>query len=101
MAMGVIEATMDNLPPADRDAIGRWFVRQYVNEISHDGAPDLTEMQRRCLQLAAEGLTSAQMGARLGRSARTVEKRLDGLRDVLGASNRVDMVVKAMRWGML
>lgn len=101
MAIGVIEATMAALPLPDRDAIGKWFVRMYGNEISMEGAPDLSADERHVLRLAAEGLTSIGMAGRLGCSARTVEKRLDVMRDKLGANNRVDLVVKAMRWGML
>jgi DNA-binding CsgD family transcriptional regulator len=51
-------------------------------------APELTGRERQVLRLAAEGLTDAAIGHRLGCSARTVDKHLEHIYRKLGVSCR-------------
>lgn len=48
----------------------------------------LTDKQRACLDLLLEHLTSKQIARRLGISKHTVDQRLAGAREILGASDR-------------
>lgn len=54
----------------------------------------LTDRQRQCLTLAAEGLTSAAIGDALGLSARTVDEHLMGACRGLGVRTRVQAVAR-------
>ncbi|WP_081600455.1 MULTISPECIES: helix-turn-helix domain-containing protein [Brevundimonas] len=58
---------------------------------------DLTSRQRECLTLAAEGLTSAAIGDRLGVSPRTVDEHLTSACVVLGVRTRIQAVAKLVR----
>ncbi|QYC11452.1 helix-turn-helix domain-containing protein [Brevundimonas nasdae] len=52
----------------------------------------LSERQRACLDLAAQGLNSAAIGTRLGLSARTVDEHLSNACDRLGVRTRIQAV---------
>lgn len=54
----------------------------------------LTERQRQCLALAAEGLPSAAIAARLNISPRTVDEHLSTACDALGVRTRVQAVAR-------
>lgn len=71
---------------------------------SPDSVPDaddplalLSERQRTCLLLAAEGLTSPQIAARLGLSPRTVDEHLALACQGLGVRTRVQAVALVAR----
>jgi DNA-binding CsgD family transcriptional regulator len=55
---------------------------------------DLSSRQRECLTLAAEGMTSAAIGDRLGVSPRTVDEHLTSACVVLGVRTRVQAVAR-------
>ena len=61
----------------------------------------LTNRQAECLQLAAEGFTSAEIGGRLGLSARTVDDRLAMACRNLGVRTRTQAVAAAVMSGMI
>lgn len=52
----------------------------------------LSERQRECLDLAAGGLTSSAIGARIGLSPRTVDEHLMGACRALGVRTRIQAV---------
>ena len=54
----------------------------------------LTQRQRQCLTLAAEGLTSARIGATLGLSPRTVDEHLADACNLLGVRTRIQAVAR-------
>jgi len=54
----------------------------------------LTQRQRQCLTLAAEGLTSARIGAALGLSPRTVDEHLADACSLLGVRTRIQAVAR-------
>lgn len=61
----------------------------------------LTDREMQVLQLAAEGLTSAQIADRLGMSRRTAETHRANFSKKLGFHSHVDMVVFALRQGLI
>jgi DNA-binding NarL/FixJ family response regulator len=64
-------------------------------------AATLTPREREVLALLAEGLTTQQMGRRLGIRARTVETHVGTLYRKLGVRTRVQAVARAAALGML
>jgi two-component system, NarL family, response regulator NreC len=61
----------------------------------------LTRRQREVLQLAAEGKTSTKIGAVLKISHRTVENHRAMLMDRLGLRNQTDLILYAIRRGLI
>jgi two-component system, NarL family, response regulator NreC len=61
----------------------------------------LTPRQRVVLQLAAEGHTSVEIGARLNISPRTVENHRSTLMQRLGLTNQTGLIRHAMRHGLI
>jgi LuxR family transcriptional regulator of spore coat protein len=70
---------------------------EYASRQAFD-ASDLTDClsdrQRQCVALAAEGLTSARIGKRLGVSARTVDEHLMLACRALGVRTRIQAVAR-------
>jgi len=66
---------------------------------SADGPPRLSKRQRECLQGIAEGLTSAEIAASLGLSARTVDHYVGDACGKLKVRSRAHAVAEAIRWG--
>lgn len=62
-------------------------------------AVPLTDRQQDCLALVAAGLTSAQIGRRLGLSPRTVDEHLAGACRTLGVRTRIQAVALQTRAG--
>jgi two-component system nitrate/nitrite response regulator NarL len=64
--------------------------------------PDrLTPREREVLELLADGLSNRAIAVRLGISAHTVKFHVDALLDKLAARSRTQVVVKAVREGLL
>ncbi|OYX36722.1 MAG: hypothetical protein B7Y99_00160 [Caulobacterales bacterium 32-69-10] len=61
----------------------------------------LSPRQIECLKLAADGKTSAQIGAEIGISPRTVDQYIGEACERLKVRNRVQAVVKAISQGLL
>jgi DNA-binding NarL/FixJ family response regulator len=101
MALGVMDAVMDGLSAEDRPLVARAYVRKYATVAALADPPELSTAEWRVLRFTAEGLTSSQIARRMNCAHRTAEQRVISIRRKLGAVNRVDMVVKAMRMGML
>ena len=53
------------------------------------------------LRLLSEGLNTAAIAARLGRSEATVRTHVEHLRDKLGVSNRAALVARGFLLGLL
>ena len=60
----------------------------------HDEVDHLSDRQRACLELAARGLTSAQIGERLGLSPRTIDEHLQMACRTLGVRTRIQAVAR-------
>ncbi|MGC5701962.1 LuxR family transcriptional regulator [Pseudomonas sp. NFXW11] len=61
----------------------------------------LTPRERECLKWAAEGMTAAEIAARLQRSVATINLHLTSAMHKLGAKNRVQAVVRAVHYRLL
>jgi DNA-binding CsgD family transcriptional regulator len=61
----------------------------------------LTPAERECLSLAADGLHSDQIAARLGLSVALVRAHLDAARIALGAASKLEAVLIADRHGLI
>ena len=59
-----------------------------------DPLDQLSDRQRQCHVLAADGLTSAAIAERFGLSARTVDEHLTGACRALGVRTRVQAVAR-------
>jgi DNA-binding CsgD family transcriptional regulator len=61
----------------------------------------LTPREREVMQLSAIGLTSVEIAAQLGMSARTVNQHVDNVADKLGTRNRAHTVAEIVKRGLL
>ncbi len=64
-------------------------------------APHLSPRQQQVLSLMAEGMTNAEIGAKLGVTERTVKAYAQELYDKLGVRNRAGAVAEAAKAGLL
>jgi DNA-binding CsgD family transcriptional regulator len=64
------------------------------------GAP-LSPRERECITLAAHGLTSDDIGQRLGIVERTVQFHFDSIRSKLAAATRQEAIAKAVQAGIV
>lgn len=62
---------------------------------------DLSDRELEVLRGVADGLSDKQVAGLLGISPKTVRNHISGIFDKLGAGNRVDAVLRAMRAGLL
>ena len=65
------------------------------------GRAALTRREREVIRLSAEGMTSLQIAAQLGMSARTANQHFDNVADKLGTRNRAHTVAEVIRRGLL
>jgi DNA-binding CsgD family transcriptional regulator len=65
----------------------------------HSKVAGLTERQRQCLVFVAQGLTSKQIGRRLGISPSTVDNHIHTVVVLLGAVTRHDAARMVVEWG--
>lgn len=63
-----------------------------------DPVPGLTERQRQCMVLVAEGLTSKQIARQLGISPSTVDNHVRAVIVHLSAANRLDAARIVVSW---
>ncbi len=59
-------------------------------------APPLTQRERECLTLAAHGMTSADIGVKLGIAERTANFHIANIIDKLGALNRGEAIARGV-----
>jgi DNA-binding CsgD family transcriptional regulator len=86
---------------------GQYFHELFVKGVierglapASEGAP-LSSREKHCLQLAAHGLTSAEIGGRLGIVDRTVNFHFANILSKLAARNRQEAIAKAASMGLL
>ena len=61
----------------------------------------LSRRETEILQLVSTGLTSQQIADRLRVTKATIDRHMEAVRSKLHAENKVDAVVKAIRWGLI
>jgi DNA-binding CsgD family transcriptional regulator len=80
-----------------------YFHELFMKSIVRQGGPTnlgrrpLSERERECLTLAARGLTSDDIGFKLGIGTRTVQFHFDSIRSKLAAANRQEAIARAIR----
>jgi DNA-binding CsgD family transcriptional regulator len=67
----------------------------------HCAGRPLSERERECLILAARGMTTEDIGFKLGIGARTVQFHFDSIRAKLAAGNRQEAVARAIKDGII
>jgi LuxR family quorum-sensing transcriptional regulator LasR len=77
----------------------RFFISAGVPPL-HQGSP-LSQREIQCLQLAARGLTSADIGVKLGLSQRTVDFHFCNIITKLDAANRSEAIALGMAKGLI
>jgi len=108
------DASIDELVQAVRDAaagrrylsplLGERAIDAYVRqtrEATLDRYETLTDREREVLHLAAEGLTNAEVAARLSISPRTAETHRANMMRKLGLRTQTDLVRYALRRGII
>jgi DNA-binding NarL/FixJ family response regulator len=85
------------------DVVRRAFarVRDTPDEAESTELARLTEREREILRLFAEGMSYAEIGAARGNRPLTIRNAIYGIRDKLGVKSRQEMVVWAVRNGLL
>jgi DNA-binding CsgD family transcriptional regulator len=67
---------------------------------TQQGAP-MSPRERQCLELAARGMTSGDIGIKLGITCRTVNFHFGNILSKLGVLNRNEAIAKAVSQGMI
>ncbi|HKI33814.1 MAG TPA: response regulator transcription factor [Gemmataceae bacterium] len=86
-------------PPLSEHAVEAYFAR--AEEAALDVYDTLTPREREVLQLAAEGLTNAEIAARLSISPRTAETHRGNLMRKLNLRTQTDLIRFALRRGIV
>ena len=86
---------------------GQYFHELFVKGViekgiapQFEGAP-LSARERQCLQMAAHGMTGAEIGFKLGISERTVTFHFANIISKLGVLNRNEAIAKSMAQGVI
>jgi DNA-binding NarL/FixJ family response regulator len=95
-------ARIEDAPGATHPDGASQIVEQ-LHRIAHAnaGGAGPTPQQQRVLELAAEGLTNEQIGARLFISESTVRFHLQKLKAKLGARSKTELIARAIRKGLI
>jgi len=96
------ESTSELLLAIRRVAQGRRYISDEIASLFVDDAAPQTEIrltasERTILRLVGDGLTSKEIGAKLGISEGTVRKHRENLRSKLGTRNSAEMAAYAIR----
>ncbi len=86
------------------DAHGRCFAlfeAVSLMRIEGEGGAPMSKRELECLELTAEGLTSAEIAKALGMASNTVDQHLASAMVKLNAVSRVHAVAKAIRFGLI
>lgn len=86
-------------PPLSQRAIDAYI--ETIASGALDPYDTLTSRERQILQLAAEGLTNVEIGARLFISSRTVETHRANLMKKLGLRTHTELILFAVKRGLL
>jgi two-component system response regulator NreC len=86
-------------PPLSEEKLARWEMD--AKAAPFDPYDTLSTREREVLQLAAEGLTSAEIGGRLAIGKRTVETHRANLQRKLGLKTQADLVRFAVKKGVV
>lgn len=99
--------TKATMPETIRNAVrtvldnGRFLDPCLADDEDTRSSVQLTKRELQVLDLIANGLSNARIGERLGVSAKTIDGHRTNLMTKLGAHSVAELVVKAMRAGLL
>lgn len=97
-----LRATLERVVGDAAKATERPIVAQLRELVARRAGNELvTPQQERVLELAAEGLTYREIGARLYISESTVRFHMQKLKVKLGARSKTDLIAKAIRSGLI
>jgi LuxR family quorum-sensing system transcriptional regulator SolR len=77
------------------------MVRHIIPAATMKAPTALSRRETEALQLVSTGLTSQQIADRLRVTKATIDRHMEAVRSKLQAENKVDAVVKAIRWGLI
>lgn len=77
------------------------MVKHIIPAESMNAPVALSRRETEILQLVSTGLTSQQIADRLPVTKATIDRHMEAVRSKLQAENKVDAVVKAMRYGLI
>ncbi|MDM5178909.1 autoinducer binding domain-containing protein [Massilia sp. DJPM01] len=77
------------------------MVRHLIPAETINSPTALSTRETEILQLVSTGLTSQQIADRLRVTKATIDRHMEAVRSKLRAENKVDAVVKAIRWGLI
>lgn len=77
------------------------MVRHIIPAETMNAPAALSRRETETLQLVSTGLTSQQIADRLRVTKATIDRHMEAVRSKLHAENKVDAVVKAIRWGLI
>ena len=86
---------------------GQYFNDLFVKGVIEKGLAPATEgiplspRERQCLELASCGMSSVEIGGKLGVASRTVDFHFSNMISKLGVHNRQEAIAKAVRQGLL
>jgi DNA-binding CsgD family transcriptional regulator len=86
---------------------GQYFNDLFVKGVIEKGYAPATEgiplspRERQCLELAARGMSSIEIGGKLGVAPRTVDFHFSNMISKLGVHNRQEAIARAARQGLL
>ena len=87
---------------------GKWFsqlvLHKFVDASSEAESPDMPQLTAReldLLRMLADGDTDTEIGHNLGLARRTVRHSVRALCDKLGVNSRIELIVRAIRWGFV
>jgi DNA-binding NarL/FixJ family response regulator len=104
--IGVLKETLEQIAAGAQDTLARQSAPVIVHRLdrlaSGRAAGHLTTPhQRRVLELAADGLTNGQIGARLNISESTVRFHIQKLKRLFSVPSRTALVVRAVQDGVI
>lgn len=77
------------------------MVRHIIPAEAINAPAALTRRETEILQFVSTGMTSQQIADKLQVTRATIDKHMEAVRSKLHAENKVDAVVKAIRWGLI
>ncbi|SEO04631.1 LuxR family transcriptional regulator [Duganella sp. CF517] len=77
------------------------MIRHIIPAETINAPASLSRRETQTLQLVSTGLTSQQVADRLRVTKATIDRHMEAVRSKLHAENKVDAVVKAIRWGLI
>ena len=77
------------------------MVRHIIPAETMNAPAALSRREKETLQWVSTGLTSQQIADRLNVTKATIDRHMEAVRSKLHAENKVDAVVKAIRWGLM